>query len=245
MQFLKSAFYRASRSLEGVLPLGALWLLMWPVSALVAARHMRVKRERVPSSSLPAASVREPSAWARWRYLTKFQEHWWLLGWLDRLTETRWQRRLTVQGVEHLRAAIRDRPVVVVTLHTTSMVTLAAWIRSLGIVTAAAPADQSWFSSAARRRKVELAESLGAAVFRTGSARDVLGYLVPGRCIVLTLDHESRRAVFVEAPGASLRVATDAFRLARAAGAAVVPALITRTGPWRYDALICRRCPNR
>lgn len=232
---LKGAFYGLSRTLESVLPLDLLWWLLLPLSALLAARHLRRSRVDLPVRSLPRReSDPKPSEQASWRHLTEFQTHWWLLGWLDRLGQPRWQRRIEWQGVEHLHRALIDRPVIVVTLHTTSVVALAALIRSLGITTAAAPADQSWFRSSSRLRKVALAEELGATVFRRGASREIIDYLRPGRAIVLPVDHVQARSIDVACGEATVTVGTGPFRLARATGSALVPVLITSSGPWRY-----------
>ncbi len=235
MDRLKSAFYGFSRTLESVLPLGLLWWLLLPLSALLAARHMRRSRVELPVRSLPRqTSDPAPSDQETWRYLTAFQTHWWLIGWLDRLSEPRWQRRVEWRGAEHLHRVLAERPVIVVTLHTTSVVALAPLIRALGITTAAAPADQSWFRSSSRLRKVALAEEMGAAVFRRGSSREIIDYLQPGRLIVFAVDHVEARAIDVVTGHATVKVSTGPFRLARATGAALVPILITSSGPWRY-----------
>lgn len=230
----KRAVFDLSRWLERWVPLDIVWLLVWPLSAVLAARHVHVVRH-VPVTALPAPEARRPTRVQRWRYLIGFQQHWWLIGWLDRLSEPRWRRRVAVEGLQELTQILRDRPVVLVTVHTAPVVALAPLMRAMGIPTAALPADPSWFSSPARRRKIALAEQIGdAAVFGAGSMRALIDYLTPGKLVVIAADHRGGQLVDVRWSGGNAHFSTTAFRVARRARAAVVPVMITTTGRWRY-----------
>ena len=244
MHRTKDALYRLTRALERFLPLTLLWLLLLPLSAAIAMRMARGGLDRVPASALPLqADHRPPSYWRRIRYFTRLHTHWWLLGLLDRLSEPRWQRRFMVNGLHELTAAVALKPVVVVSVHTTALVVLSAWVNSVGIRTAAAPADRTWFSNPARLRRVALAEQIGATVFRRGSVRDVLAFMRPGRAIILSVDHPSGRTIDVPWSGGSIRMSTAAFRLARSVGADVVPVAIQEAGPWRYAVTVFPAVP--
>jgi lauroyl/myristoyl acyltransferase len=220
-----------------------LWLLLRAPSTVLAARHIRVVRN-VPVAALPARGARRPTRTEKWRYLTAFQQHWWLIGWLDRLSEARWRRRVEIEGLADLKRVLADRPVVLVTIHTSSVVALAPLIRATGIPTAAMPADPSWFTSPARRRKVALAERIGdAPVFGRGSMRDLIAYLKPGRLVLIAADHSGGRQVEVPWSGGRALFSTTAFRVARSTGSAVVPVLITTTGRWRYRITLLPAVP--
>jgi len=102
----KSAFHFASRGAERILPPIALWFLLWPLNEALAVRYAWRSRERVPAARLPVpAGSSHPPLLKRWRHFRRAQTHWWLLGWIDRLSGPKWQRRLEVRGLEKLAAA--------------------------------------------------------------------------------------------------------------------------------------------
>ncbi len=228
MSAAKDLFLRANRALEPIVPLTVLWLLMWPLAAYLGARHLRHVSNRVPARSLPLAEASpKPSTWRRWLYLARIQADFFVLAWIDRLSTRRWQSRFRAEGVaEVLLHTLATRPLVIVSIHTTSLVVLAGWMSSLGIPTGAMPADQTWFSSPARRRKVELATAAGNNTFREGSGREIVEYLKPGRAVVFAPDMSAGKRVLARCGEAKLSLATSPFRIARATGAAVVPVMM-------------------
>ena len=246
LEFAKFLFHVASRGAERILPPIALWFVMWPLTQVVGARRARRSRERVPAAHLPLpADSKPPSLLRRWRHFSREQSHWWLLGWLDRLSDDKWQRRLNTHGLEQLTTVLAERPVIICTIHTTSVLTLAAWLRSLGIPAAHVPMDLTWFSSSARKRKVALAQRMGAPLaIRPDSPHDMIEFLTPGHALVLTADFTAGRTIAVPWGAGSVVVATGLFRLARATGAAVVPAIIFSTGRWRYEVTAFEPVPQ-
>ena len=242
----KSAFSVGSRAAERVLPPIALWFLLWPLNEALAVRSAWRNRERVPAARLPMpANSKLPSLFNRWRHFRRQQTHWWLLGWIDRLSSPKWRRRLVIHDLEKLTAILAERPVIVCSLHTTSVLTLAAWLRSLGIPTAHVPMDVTWFSSPARLRKAALAERMGKAfVIRPDQPRDMVEFLKPGNVLLLTADFTGGRVTNVPWRDASVVVATGLFRMARSTGAAVVPMLIFDTGRWCYEVTVFDAVPH-
>lgn len=246
VDFAKSVFYVATRGAERVLPPVALWFLLWPLTQVLGARQAWRRTDRVPAARLPLApGSARPPLFKRWRYFSQAQTHWWLLGWLDRLADAKWQRRLTVNGLDKLTKVLTERPVIICTVHTTSVVALAAWLRSRGIPTAHVPMDPTWFTGAARKRKVALAEKMGMAfTIRPGAPQDMIEFLKPGHTLVLTADFTGGRMTQVPWSGGSVVVATGLFRLARLTGAAVVPVIIFNTGRWRYEVSVFEPLPQ-
>lgn len=242
----KDVFHVASRGAERILSPMALWLLLWPLNDALAARYAWRSRDRVPAASLPRpVDSRRPSLFRRWRYFSRAQSHWWLLGWIDRLSSAKWQGRLKVEGFSGLESVLAERPVVVCSLHTTSVPTLAAWLRSLGLPTAHVPMDLTWFTSPARLRKTALAERMGKAfMIRPDSPRDMVEFLRPGNALVLTADFHGHRVSNVPWRGGSVSVSTGLFRLARSTGAAVVPVIILDSGRWRYEVTLFNAVPQ-
>lgn len=242
----KSVFHFASRGAERLLPPIALWVLLWPLNEALAARQALKTRERVPAKSLPLPpDARRPGFVRRWRHFRSAQRHWWLLGWIDRLAAPKWQRRLEVHGVAKLTTVLAERPVIVCSLHTTAVPTLAAWLRSLGIPSAHVPMDMTWFSNPARLRKRALIEKMGKAfTLRPDQPRAIVEFLKPGNMLVLTADFTGGRVTHVPWRGASVVVSTGLFRLARSTGAAVVPVLIFASGRWRYELTVFDPVPQ-
>jgi lauroyl/myristoyl acyltransferase len=245
MSAVKDLFLRANRALEPIVPLSVLWLLMWPLAAYMGARHLRLVSDRVPATSLPLAETTpRPSTWRRWLYLVRIQADFFVLAWIDRLSTRRWQSRFKAEGVAELLQTLGTRPLVIVSIHTTSLVVLAGWVSSLGIPTGAMPADQTWFTNPARRRKVELAAAAGNHTFRDGSGREIVEYLKPGRAVVFAPDMSAGKRVLAPCGDLKLSLATSPFRIARATGAAVVPVMMLGDGRWRYRAEVFPPVPQ-
>jgi lauroyl/myristoyl acyltransferase len=246
MSAAKELFLRANRALEPIIPLTLLWLLMWPLAAYLGARHLRLVSDRVPARSLPLAETSpRPSTWRRWLYLARIHADFFVLAWIDRLSARRWQSRFKAEGVaDVLLQMLATRPLVIVSIHTTSLVVLAGWVSSLGIPTGAMPADQSWFSSPARRRKVELAATAGNHTFRQGSGREIVEYLKPGHAVVFAPDVSTTKKVLAPCGELTLSLATSPFRIARATGAVVVPVMMLGDGRWRYQAEVFPPVPQ-
>ena len=242
----KSVFHVASRGAERVLPPIALWFLLWPLNEFLAARYARRGNNRVPATRLPMpAGSNLPSLFLRWRHFSRAQTHWWLLGWVDRLSAPKWQRRILIHDLETITAQLVERPVIVCSLHTTSVPTLAAWLRSKGIPAANVPMDITWFSNPARIRKRAIAARMGGAfMIRPDQPRAMVDYLKPGHVLVLMADFTAGRVTNVSWRDASIDVATGLFRLARSTGAAVVPVVIFDTGRWRYEVTVFDSVPQ-
>jgi lauroyl/myristoyl acyltransferase len=242
----KSLFHVTSRGAERVLPPIALWFLLWPLNEALAIVSARRNRERVPATRLPMpANSRIPSLFQRWRHFRRQQSHWWLLGWIDRLSSPKWQRRLTVRDLDKLTTVLAGRPVIICSLHTTSVLTLAAWLRSLGLPTAHVPVDVTWFSNPARLRKAALAAKMGQAfVLRPDQPREMFRFLKPGNILLLTADFDRGRVTNVPWRDASIEVGTGLFRMARSTGSAVVPVSIFETGRWSYEVTVFDPVPQ-
>lgn len=247
MDLTKSLFHVTSRGAERVLPPMALWFLLLPLNELLAARFARRSpHDRVPAARLPLpVDSPRPSTFRRWRHFSREQRHWWLLGWIDRLSAPKWQHRLETRGLEKLTLLLAERPVIVCSLHTTPVMTLAAWLRGLGIRAAHVAMDLTWFSSPARMRKAGLAEKIGVPfVLNPEGTRDIVEFLAPGHALVLTSDFTGGRVTEVEWRDATVTVATGMFRLARSTGAAIVPVTIFETGRWRYEITVFDAVPE-
>ena len=246
MDLAKALFHVTSRGAERILPPVALWFLLWPMNEAFAITFARRNRERVAATRLPMpAGSTFPSVFRRWRHFRRQQSHWWLLGWIDRLSSPKWQRRLRVRDLDKLTRALAERPVIVCSLHTTSVLTLAAWLRSRGLPTAHVPVDVSWFSSPARLRKAALAEKMGQAfVLRPDQPREMVRFLKSGNVLLLTADFNAGRVTHVPWRDATVEVGTGLFRMARSTGSAVVPVIIFETGRWTYEVTVFDPVPQ-
>jgi lauroyl/myristoyl acyltransferase len=229
-----------------VVPPGALWFTFVPIAALRAARDARAATTPLPVRSLPAESgARPPSALERFRWHLAFNLRRPLLTWTDRLREQRWQGRFDVRGIERLEAALRDGPVVVVTLHTGALVVLGSWLVSRGITTASVVIDPEWLSEPALVRRTALASLEGQqTLFLPTDARRMVAFLRSGRALMMAADHAQGHVARVPWRNATVRLATGPFRVARLSGATVVPIVAVDAGRWRYGVTIGRPVPG-
>jgi lauroyl/myristoyl acyltransferase len=242
----KTAFHVGSRAAERVLPPIFMWFLLVPLTELLAARNARrFHQVRVPAPSLPVPDdAQRPGPFQRWRYFSREARHWWLLGWMDRLSAPKWQKRVEVAGLDKLQGRLAVKPVIVCSVHTSSLMTMAAWLRSMDIPTAHLPLHPDWFNNPAQLRKAALTEKMGPFNIRPDQPRAIVKYLTPGHVLVLAADYTDGRVTHVPWGNATVTVATGPFRLARATGAAVVPVLILDTGRWKYEITVFDAVPD-
>lgn len=236
---LKRLAFHASRRVEGLVPPDVLWFIILPLAALRALRDMRTGRRDMPAGRLPAGPQdRRPSAAARFgMYLgTNMQRP--VLAWSDRLTEPRWQQRITVVGVEHLGRAIAQ-PVIVATVHTRSTVMVNAWLRAQKVPVGTVASDPRFLADPVMRVRMELGNAIGPPrQFLPGSGLAIARFLQPGHVLMVAIDAPRGRTVEGTWRARPVRLATGAFRLARKRAAIVLPMVGTETGRWRWRLVI-------
>lgn len=231
--------FRASRAAEQWIPLDLLWFLfLAPASA-----HALVDAARKRSGTDPPATHR--------RFAHRFQARLGfylrrpLLTWIDRLSLLRWRRRFEVDGLNRLEQLIADRAVIVVSLHTPSLLVLPFWLLSRGIPTATVVLDNGWRTRPELIRRLRLAGMPDTPrYFEAGKARPMARYLTQGRCLLVPADWVRGHAVEVSWDGKSKALSSGAFRLARMTGAAVLPVLVVSVGRWRYRVFIGQPVPD-
>ncbi len=241
-------FYLACRAIA-TLPAGVGYMVLMPYGVLRGFRPARSDTAQ-PVLRLPATEAPgRPDFLTRWRFHAGIHQRWPLLFWVDRWHEPRWASRFTARGTETIDRISAERPIVILTVHTTSMIVLGGWLmsRGLGVGTVIvdprvwARSEQAKRSRLLGRRWANVKESQS---FLRGDARAMVRYLKPGRCMFLPADHVRGRVVEGSWAGGRLRLANGAFRLARMTGAAVVPVIVTDAGRWKHSIQICEPVPQ-
>ena len=231
--------FRAGRAAEERLPLDLLWLLvMVPGSTRALLDAIRIKYR-------PGRNVAFKTFGGRLRVRLGYYERRPLMAWVDRMAQPRWERRFQVDGRDRLEQILAERPVILLSLHTPSLMALPLWTLAHGIPTASVTLDDNW------RKQPELlgrARSSGwenmAQVFVAGNARPMARYLTPGKALLVPADWVRGRSVTVAWRGRPLILSAGPFRLAKISGAVVLPVLAVGRGRWRYRIIIGAPVPD-
>ena len=246
-EFAKYAFYATCRGLARVLPPDVLYVVLMPYPMLRGIRPALEVRH-LPASEIPApAPDRTPSYFARWRFHMKIHQRWLPLLWADLWDQPRWRNRFVAEGAELLDAVALERPIVVVTLHTGGLVALGAWMMHRGIGMGSVIADRSrWSRDDAVRARADKRWSMfsDSSAFLRGDTRAMIRYLQVGRALFLPADHVLGRTVEGAWDGGRLVLSRGAFRIARHAGATVIPIVVTDNGRWRFRIHVGQPVPQ-
>lgn len=227
---------RAKIALERTIPIGLLWYVFWPLSAMRAANSMR---DGSPAylGPLPTATdaAAEPQGLRRrWRYQFELRHREVPLWYANRLGEPHWRERFAVDGFEGLIDLARRGPVIVASLHTISCVLLPSWIRAHGIAVASVVASEGWQSSQQASRAALNQPGGRRTLFAIGETRPLIRFLEAGHSVVLISDHGVGRTITVPWRNMAVQLSTGAFRLGHSTGAKVVPVTLTSRGHWKY-----------
>jgi hypothetical protein len=228
---------RAKLALERTIPIGLLWYVFWPLSAMRAVKSMRDASGAAYLGPLPTAeesTPKTPGVLRRWRYLFELRHREVPLWYTDLLGEPRWRERFDSDGFEGLIDLARRGPVIVASLHTISCLLLPSWIRGHGITVASVVASEGWLSSQQAARSVLNQPGGQPVLFTLGETRPLLRFLEAGYSVVLVSDHSVGRTVTVPWRHMEVELSIGAFRLGRATGATVVPVALTSRGHWKY-----------
>ncbi len=232
--------WRCMRSLERLLPPGALWIMCWPMAATRAAWQLMVgaptirEFDRMPVSLRPRT---DRFGWVAqlWRERTHLTLARPMFLWPDRLSRGQWKDRCRCVGLEQVeRNYALGRPIILATLHYGPVVLLGHWLRARGLPAA-------WLRdrlSAARplywryidKLSAVTGRSDGPSVFDRTELRSVHDHLRAGRILLMTAEGRHHRHIRVHREGLAFEMSTGPFRLAAATGAIVIPCLIA-AGP--------------
>jgi lauroyl/myristoyl acyltransferase len=231
---------RCMRSLERLLPVGALWIVCWPMAAIRAACRLMVgaptirQFDRVPTS-LRARPDRFGWVAHLWREQTRMSLAQLMYLWPDRLSGGRWKNRCRCVGLERVeRDHALGRPIILATLHFGPSVLLVHWLRAQGMPAAglrdsrvkARPVYWRYID----RKSAVPGRSDGPSVFDRTELRSAHDHLLAGRILLMTAEGRYHRHIRVHREGLAFDVASGPLRLAAATGAIVIPCLIA-AGP--------------
>jgi lauroyl/myristoyl acyltransferase len=234
---LREYLFRVARLTERLLPPGALAALLWPIAFLRAAADMILRPGRNPPPSLPPppGHGRSSRRLAGVRARTDARLGTASLIWSDRFTQPRWRDRFEMGELESLREIVAQRPAIIVSLHFGGVFMLPALLRAHRIPTASVVGRGLWPIAWGRMRRAALTRIDDLPLFlESGDARAMVRFLQPGRCLMIGADYPLGDQAAATWDGAGFRLSTSPFRLARLAGAAVVPVIVRAGGTWRY-----------
>jgi lauroyl/myristoyl acyltransferase len=235
--------FGAVRSTGGRLPPRLLLLLLWPPSFARAAADVWLHGRRPPTQlpPIPGVSRRAHQALAdrlvyRMTPLAGF--------WADRALAPGWASRFDLSAIEQLRPILRERPVILVSFHFGALVMVPSLLNQHGMPTALAVSRDGWPLSRLRQWRLDLAKVGDIPTAVVAEARAMLRFLQPGRCLIVAVDYPTADVSEVAYGGATVRLSTPPLRLARVAGALVVPMLAINDGPWRMSLRLGRPVPQ-
>ena len=233
------AFYAQIRGLARIAPPTVLYALLLPYSVLRGIRPALADKS-LPASSLPVpVDGPRPGFLARWRFQSKIHERWLPLLWMDRWDRPPWSGRMVVETGPDVGAISRERPIIVVTLHTGAHIAIGAWLGQMGLGVGSVIADiRLWKQTQAWRVRMRTDKRWrgfeNSEAFLRGDTRSMVRYLVPGNCLLLQADHHRGRVIEGDWGNGRLQMSSGAFRIARLAGAAVIPVVVMDDGRWRF-----------
>jgi Bacterial lipid A biosynthesis acyltransferase len=228
------------RSLERLVPVGALWIVCSPMAAIRAVCQLMVGAPTIHQfDQLPTSlrARRDRFGWVAylWREQTRMSLAQLMYLWPDRLSGGRWKDRCRCVGLERVeRNHARGRPIILATLHFGPSVLLVHWLRARGMP-AAGLRDGRGAARPVYWRYIDGLSAVpgrsdGPSVFDRTALRSAHDHLLAGRILVMTAEGRYHRHIRVHREGLTFDMATGPFRLAAATGAIVIPCLIA-AGP--------------
>src|SRR5437867_18326 len=232
--FAWPAFYLL-RFAERVLPLAVLSLLLWPPAAAWDLVHLRRRK-------LLTCWRRFPQSWhpRRVRFFLRqslgLYHAQLVYAWPDRLCTARWRSRCRLEGeVDLVRSLDADRAMILASVHVGPSEVMNYWLRAHGIVTTTVRG--LWPDSLKRLASHQHALSPPADVpvfLPVNEMSRIRQFLGPGRRLLVMVDVDRGKQLYVPFENHVFRMATGAIRLAALIGAELVPCLIVETGSWNF-----------
>lgn len=229
--------------LLGRLPPWMLLAILWPLSLARGTIDVLIRDRRPPTELPPRGSAR-----GGWRAAVLDRAVYRITAlagfWADRSLEPAWASRFDLSAIDELRGDLAERPMLMVSLHYGGLVMVPPLLCARGVPTALAVNRNSWPLSRLRQWRLKLTQVGDVPPAVPADARAMLRFMQPGRCLVVAIDYPSGELAEVPFAGANVRLATPPLRLARMAGATVVPMLAVSDGPWRMTMRLGRPVPD-
>ncbi|HEX7651864.1 MAG TPA: hypothetical protein VF607_00055 [Verrucomicrobiae bacterium] len=235
------------RALERVLPVAALYWLLWPVFQIQG--FLNILFRRAPKYPLwPPALTVVPGFWERVRAKREHYFHHLLRMFPDRLSSPKWQVRCQIHGLAPLAAAAAaKRPAILTFMHAGPFFIMHHWLRAQGLPVAGFFGDLS----RKRRRFFRFRDRLGPlpqvpVALHLDELRETIQFVQGGGMLFISADTPSDRLVTVPFDADwQVTLSTGGWRLAARHGAVCVPVWITAVGPWRYQVGIGEPAPAK
>jgi hypothetical protein len=160
------------------------------------------------------------------RMITHWQKSMAMCVLADRSYELRWQRRVKVYGTPPYEPKEwRERPVIIACLHTGAFAFLRHWLRTRGLIVATLVKTRPRIIRIYEEER-ERERSAGRQppnFIDVMNLRAALRFLTPGRILTVAIEAQPESHAHTVMMGAPLRVGDGAARLARLAGATLLP----------------------
>ena len=232
------------RAAERLFSPGAMSLLLWPFAATWDLLHVYWRKPVESWRRFPESWNPSPVRFFLRQSLGLFHPRLVYL-WPDRLCNPRWLSRCRLEGrYDLLKPRDGDRGVVLASVHIGPSEIMPYWLRAHGIVTTTVRSRPSLQRLA--RHQWALSPPSDVPLFlpvnEMPRVRQLLG---PGRRLLVMVDVNRGKQVYVPFENHLFRMATGAIRLAALAGAELVPCLIRETDSWKFVIHFGNPVPRR
>ena len=220
---------------ERVLPLRVLSLLLWPPAAAWDLVQLRQRKLVTAWRCFPESWHPNPRRFFLRQSLGLYHAQL-IYIWPDRLCTPRWLSRCRLEGrCDLVRSQKQDRPIILASLHFGPSEILPYWLRAHGIVTTTIRGLTPDSLQGLTSYQYALSPPADVPVFLyVNEMSRVRQFLSPGRRLLVMVDYDRGKQLYVPFENRLFRMATGAIRLAALAGAELVPCLICETGSWKF-----------
>ncbi len=220
---------------ERLLPINVLSLLLWPPAAAWDLMQLRRRNLLAAWRRFPQSWQPKPAQFFLRQSLGLYHAQLVYI-WPDRLCTRRWLSRCRLVGrVDLVRSENKDRPTILASVHLGPSEIMNYWLRAHGIVTTTVRGP--WPKSLQRLASYQHALSPPADVpvfLLVEEVSRIRQFLRPGQRLLVMVDVDRGKQLYVPFENHVFRMANGAIRLAALTGAELVPCLIVETSSWNF-----------
>lgn len=223
------------RLCERLLRTSVLSLLLWPPAAAWDLVQLRQRKLITSWRRFPESWNPKPGRFFLRQSLGLYHAQL-IYVWPDRLCTKRWLSRCRLEGrCDLVGSQNADRPMILASLHFGPSEILPYWLRAHGIVTTTIRGLTPDSLQSLTSYQYALSPPADVPVFLyVNEMSRVRQFLQPGRRLLVMVDVDRGKQLYVPFENRLFRMATGAMRLAAMADAELVPCLIRETAAWKF-----------